>query len=155
MNYDAHQRTLGCFHNNYFQESSIRKISFYLDRKPLGSLIMLKNLKSLLQLTVKERKSLAFHFFTFQFRVLQFVAMNQQDIIERAEILTTFSNLRGVDSGKMVKMELRFDKEVISSEWMDTINRLFQSLLETGHLGQMTFSELQVRVSDVSCTLTL
>ena len=107
---------------------------------------MLNILRSWLQLTVKEQKSLVFHAFNFQFRVLQFIAMNQQECIERAEILPTFLNLRGVNGGKMVKIELRFDTEVISSEWMDDINQLFQYLQQTVHLGQMTFSELQVRV---------
>ena len=147
MNPNVHQRIVGCFYNSYFQGSSIRKISFYLDRKPPGALFMLKNLKSWLQFTEKERKSLHVHIFTFQFRVLQFIAMNHQEIIERAEILLTFLDLQRADDRKMVKMELRFDKEVISSEWMDDINRVFQCLLETGHLGQMTFSGLQVRVS--------
>ena len=105
---------------------------------------MLNNLKSFGQLTAKERKSLIFHTFICQFRVLQFIAIIQQEIIERAEYLMTFLNLQGVDGRVMVKMEVRFDKEVLSSEWMDDINRMFHSLLETGHLGQMTFLELQV-----------
>ena len=124
----------------------MRKISLYLDRT-LAPLIILKNLKSFVRLTAKERNSLAFHAFTFQFRVLQFLAINHKEVIERAEFLPTFPNLREVDGGKMVKLELRFNKEVISSVQMDDINRMFQCLLETGHLGQMTFSELQVRVS--------
>ena len=130
--------------NSYFQGSPIRKISFYLDRKPLGALVMLENLKSWLQLTARERKSLAFLRFAFHFRVLQFIAMHQQEVIERAEFLMTFSNLRGANGRNIAKLEVRFDTEVISSEWMGDINRMFQSLLETEHLGQMTFSELQV-----------
>ena len=82
------------------------------------------------------------------------MALNQQEIIERAEFLMTFSNLRGVDGRKMVKLELLFDKEVISSEWMDDINRLFQCLLKTEHLGKMTFSKLQVRVPILSLIIT-
>ena len=85
--------------------------------------------------------------------MLQFVALNQQEIIKRAEFLLTFLNLQGVNGRKMVKLELLFDKEVISSVWMDTINQMFQSLLETEHLGQMTFYDLQVRVSTLSLTM--
>ena len=136
--------------NTYIRGSSIRKISFYLDRKPLGALVMLKNLKLMLRLTVKQRKSFLFHAFFFQFRMLQFAAMNQKETIKRAEVLHSRLNLRGMDHQRMIKMELRFDKEVISSELMDDINRLFQCLLKTGHLGQITFSGLQVRVSIVS-----
>ena len=153
MNFNVHQRAFAYSYNSYFNGSSIQRISFYLDRKPPGALVMLKNLKSWLHLTVKKARSLVFHIFNFQFRVLQFVARNQREIIERAEILTTFLNFKGVHGGEMVKFELRFDKEVISSEWMDDINRMFQYLLETGRLGQMTFSELQVRVSISSLTI--
>ena len=149
MNSHVHQRIRGSFYDTYFEGSVIRRISFYVDRRPMGALLVLKNLKAFVQLTVKERKSLAFLVFTFQFRVLQFVAF-QQEIIERAEFLPRFLNLQEEDGGKMLKIECRFDKEVISSEWMDTINRVFQCLLETGHLGQMPFSELQVRVSILS-----
>ena len=99
----------------------MRKISLYLDRT-LAPLTILKNLKSFVRLTAKERKSLVFHAFTFQFRVLQFLAINHKEVIERAEFLPTFPNLREVDGGKMVKLELRFNKEVISSVQMDDIN---------------------------------
>ena len=136
--------------NTYFRGSPIRKISLYLDRKPLGAFIRLKNLKLLLRLTVKQRKSLLFHAFFFQMRVLQFTAMNQKETINRAEAFNSRLNLRGMDDQRMIKLELRFDKEVISSELMDDINQLCQCLLKTGHLGQITFSGLQVRVSIVS-----
>ena len=135
----------GCFYDSYFRGIQIQKIAWYFDRKP-APLIILATLKSWLQLTVKERKSMAFYIIVFHFRVLQFVAMNQKEVIERAEFLTTFSNLRGVDGRKMVKTELRFNKEVISSEWMDDINRLILSVLESEHLGQMTLSGLQVLI---------
>ena len=66
--------------------------------------------------------------------------MNQQEIVERAEFMKSFLNF---DGRKMVKIELRFDKEVVSADRMDDLNRQFESLLESEHLGQMTFSELQ------------
>ena len=135
------KRSILCSFNNYFQGTAIRKISPYLDRKPQGALFVLQALKSFIQLTTKERKLLMFHSFNFEFRVLQFLAMNQEEVIGRTECFGKFLNFEG---RKMVKLELRFSREVISSGMMDDINQMFQCLLGTRQLGQMDFSQLQV-----------
>ncbi len=137
------KRARRCFADSYFHGSSIRNIGFYHDSKTLGALSKLKNLKSFVELTENERRSLSFCITTFGLRVLQFVATEHEDVVNRAECLLTFQN---VDGRRRVKIEWRFSSEVISRVRMDEINQMVQSLWE-GQLDQMTFYDLQVRAS--------
>ena len=84
-----------------------------------------------------------FHFLHFCWNTPNAVALSledQQEFVENAKIKRTMLDFNGQN---MLKIEIQFDKKVISDRWIRAIDRDFGSLLQTDTLSQMTFADLQ------------